>query len=110
MRWLAARTEQADTWTRREAIVITDIGNVGPFPDVSACAVRVLTVRQPHAHLLIHGSPNAGLKDVENRSKLTRHRGTLLIQASAKADQAAYAEYLAAGVALPTGEHLVTRA
>jgi hypothetical protein len=24
--------------------------------------VRVLTVRQPHAHLLIHGSPSAGVK------------------------------------------------
>jgi len=46
----------------------------------STHAVRVLTVRQPHAHLLIHGSPDAGIKDVENRSRPTSHRGTLLIR------------------------------
>ena len=72
--------------------------------------VRVLTVRQPHAHLLIHGSPSAGVKDVENRSKPTTYRGTLLIQASAKVDQAAYAEYIAEGVELPPAGDLVTGA
>jgi hypothetical protein len=77
---------------------------------MGASAVRVLTVRQPHAYLLIHGSPNAGVKDVENRPKLTRHRGTLLIQASAKVDQAAYASYIAEGVKLPPTQELVTGA
>jgi len=72
--------------------------------------VRVLTVRQPHAHLLIHGSPSAGVKDVENRSKSTSYRGTLLIQASAKVDQAAYAEYIAEGLELPPAGDLVTGA
>ena len=72
--------------------------------------VRVLTVRQPHAHLLIHGSPSAGVKDVENRSKPTTYRGTLLIQASAKVDQAAYADYIAEGVELPPAGDLVTGA
>jgi hypothetical protein len=72
--------------------------------------VLVLTVRQPHAHLLIHGSPTAGLKDVENRSKRTRYRGTLLIQASAKVDHAAYAGYIADGVELPPADELVTGA
>lgn len=67
---------------------------------------RVLTVRQPHAYLLIHGSPNAGTKDVENRPKLTRYRGTLLIQASAKVDRTAYAEYVADGIKLPQAEEL----
>lgn len=86
------------------------IANDRRIPDVNAFPVRVLTVRQPHAHLLIHGSQNAGFKDVENRSKPTRHRGTLLIQASAKVDQAAYAEYLADGVELPPAEDLVTGA
>jgi len=76
----------------------------------STSAIRVLTVRQPHAHLLIHGSPSAGIKDVENRSKPTRHRGILLIQASAKVDQAAYAEYTAEGIELPPAEDLVTGA
>jgi hypothetical protein len=95
---------------RRKAPVMADIGNDRRIPDVDAFPVRVLTVRQPHAHLLIHGSQNAGFKDVENRSKPTRHRGTLLIQASAKVDQAAYAEYLADGVELPPAEDLVTGA
>jgi hypothetical protein len=72
--------------------------------------VRVLTVRQPHAYLLIHGSPNAGVKDVENRSKPTHHRGTLLIQASARVDQAAYDKYIAEGVKLPPTGSLVTGA
>jgi hypothetical protein len=76
----------------------------------SGNATKVLTVRQPHAHLLIHGSPNAGIKDVENRAKLTRYRGTLLIQASAKVDQAAYASYIAEGIKLPPAEQLVTGA
>jgi hypothetical protein len=70
--------------------------------------VRVLTVRQPHAHLLIHGSPNAGFKDVENRPKPTRHRGILLIQAPTKIDRPAYAEYTAEGIELPPAEDLVT--
>ncbi len=73
-------------------------------------AVRVLTVRQPHAHLLIHGSPNTGIKDVENRSKPTSYRGTLLIQASAKIDHAAYAGYIAEGIELPPADQLVTGA
>jgi hypothetical protein len=73
-------------------------------------AVRVLTVRQPHAYLLIHGSPNAGIKDVENRSQLTHYRGTLLIQASAKVDQDAYADYIAEGIKLPPADELVTGA
>jgi hypothetical protein len=73
-------------------------------------AARVLAVRQPHAHLLIHGSPTCGFKGVENRSKPTSHRGTLLIQACAKVDQAAYDEYIAAGVELPPAAELVTGA
>jgi hypothetical protein len=60
--------------------------------------------------LLVHGSPNAGIKDVENRTKPTRYRGTLLIQASAKVDQAAYAKYIAEGIKLPAPEELVTGA
>lgn len=73
-------------------------------------AVRVLTVRQPHAYLLIHGSRNAGIKDVENRPKPTKHPGTLLIQSSAKVDRAANAEYIAEGIKLPPAEELVTGA
>jgi hypothetical protein len=60
--------------------------------------------------LLIHWSPSAGVKDVENRSKPTSYRGTLLIKASAKVDQAAYAEYIAEGVELPPAGDLVTGA
>jgi hypothetical protein len=60
--------------------------------------------------LLIHGSPSAGVKGVENRSKPATYRGTLLIQASAKVDPAAYAEYIAEGVELPPAGDLVTGA
>lgn len=40
---------------------------------------KVLTVRQPYASLLVNG-----IKDVENRSRRTNYRGTVLIHASAK--------------------------
>ena len=89
---------------------MADMENHGPAADPIAPAARVLTVRQPHAHLLIHGSPNAGLKDVENRSRPTKYRGTLLIQASAKVNQAAYADYITEGVELPPAGELVTGA
>jgi hypothetical protein len=73
---------------------------------MGARAARVLTVRQPHAYLLVHGSPNAGIKDVENRSRPTSYRGTLLIQASATVDKAAYDAYIAQGIELPPAEDL----
>lgn len=40
---------------------------------------KVLSVRQPYASLLVSGN-----KDVENRSRYCKHRGTLLIHASLK--------------------------
>lgn len=40
---------------------------------------KVLTVRQPYASLLVNG-----IKDVENRSRRTNYRGTVLIHAGAK--------------------------
>lgn len=40
---------------------------------------KVLSVRQPYASLLVKG-----VKDVENRSRRTNFRGTVLIHASAK--------------------------
>lgn len=40
---------------------------------------KVLSVRQPYASLLVKG-----IKDVENRSRRTNFRGTVLIHASAK--------------------------
>lgn len=89
---------------------MADMENHGRTADPIAPAVRVLTVRQPHAHLLVHGSPNEGVKDVENRSKPTKYRGTLLIQASAKVDQAAYANYIKEGVELPPAGELFTGA
>ena len=38
---------------------------------------KVLTVRQPYASLLVNG-----IKDVENRSRRTNYRGTVLIHAA----------------------------
>lgn len=40
--------------------------------------IRVLTVRQPSAWLIVHG-----YKDIENRSRPLRYRGQILILASA---------------------------
>lgn len=40
---------------------------------------KVLSVRQPYASLLVNG-----IKDVENRSRRTNYRGTVLIHAGAK--------------------------
>jgi hypothetical protein len=40
--------------------------------------MKVIVIRQPWAWLIVHG-----YKDIENRSWVTRYRGTLLIQASA---------------------------
>lgn len=40
---------------------------------------KVLTVRQPYASLLV-----GGVKDVENRSRRTNYRGTVLIHAGAR--------------------------
>jgi hypothetical protein len=55
----------------------------------AAAVPKVIVVRQPWAWLIVNG-----YKDVENRSWATRHRGPLLIQASAslpsKADMEEY--------------------
>ena len=40
---------------------------------------KVLSVRQPYARLLVEG-----IKDVENRTRKTNYRGTILIHASSK--------------------------
>jgi hypothetical protein len=39
--------------------------------------MKILSVRHPWAHLIIHGG-----KDIENRTWATRYRGLVLIQAS----------------------------
>jgi hypothetical protein len=51
--------------------------------------MKVLSVRQPFADLIV-----TGYKDIENRSRPTTHRGPLLIHASLKVDQAALATLL----------------
>lgn len=50
--------------------------------------LRALTVRQPWASLII-----AGLKDVENRSRPTRYRGTIAIHAGLGTDRDAMAAH-----------------
>ena len=50
--------------------------------------MRVLTIRQPWASLIV-----AGIKDVENRSWATRHRGKLGIHAASRYDQSLVDEY-----------------
>lgn len=50
--------------------------------------VKILSVRQPWAHLIIHGS-----KSIENRSWATKYRGPFLIHASLKIDREACREH-----------------
>ncbi len=45
--------------------------------------MKALTIRQPWAQLIV-----IGIKDVENRTWQTRHRGPLLIHAGLRADRA----------------------
>jgi hypothetical protein len=56
--------------------------------------MKVLVVRQPWAWLIVNGG-----KDIENRTWKTKHRGPLLIQASAglpsKADMEEFRKYAA---------------
>ena len=47
--------------------------------------VKVLTVKQPWASLIVHG-----IKDIENRSWQTNFRGRVLIHSSAKGDIAKF--------------------
>jgi hypothetical protein len=47
--------------------------------------MRVLTVKNPWAYLIIHYG-----KDIENRSRKTNYRGRILIHASKKSDECAY--------------------
>lgn len=70
--------------------------------------MKTLSVRQPYAWLLV-----SGLKDVENRSWDTTHRGPLLIHAAAKpmtqADRAWLAELCTeCGIAHPSEDDLRT--
>lgn len=71
---------------------------------------RALTVRQPWAYSIA-----SGLKDIENRTWQTSHRGWLAIHAASAAadagEDAQCAQLLgAAGVAAPPTEHLVRSA
>lgn len=68
--------------------------------------MKTLSVRQPDAWLLVNG-----VKDVENRSWDTKHRGLLLIHASAAKPTKADLEYLAEACAdydLPVPDDLPT--
>lgn len=49
--------------------------------------MKVLSIKQPWAHLILHGG-----KDVENRTWATKHRGRFLVHASKGMTQAEYAE------------------
>jgi len=58
--------------------------------------VKILTIRQPWASLIIHGG-----KDIENRTWATRYRGPLLIQASAARDVREFTEARWRGITIP---------
>jgi hypothetical protein len=53
--------------------------------------MKILAIKQPWASLIITGGTSVATfaverKDVENRSKLTKYRGPLIVHASAKPD------------------------
>jgi hypothetical protein len=60
--------------------------------------MKILSIRQPWAHLIVHGS-----KNVENRSWPTKYRGAFLIHASLNIDRAACREYGLDPAKLATG-------
>jgi hypothetical protein len=53
-----------------------------------AIGARALTIRQPWASLIIEGH-----KDIENRSRPTRHRGLLVIHAGLATEEDALHQY-----------------
>jgi hypothetical protein len=63
-------------------------------------AVKVLTVRQPHAALLITPGP---IKKFETRSRPTKYRGPFAIHAGLTLDPYGPWERFPTGVVLPTG-------
>lgn len=67
--------------------------------------LKALSVRQPWAHLIVSGN-----KDIENRVWTTKHRGLVLIHASASMTDDEYKEAadasLKAGVDVPSAERL----
>lgn len=60
--------------------------------------MRTISIRQPYAELIVQG-----IKDVENRSWATEHRGRLLIHASTAADRRAMERYGFDPSSLPRG-------
>jgi len=58
--------------------------------------MKVISVRQPWAWLIIHGG-----KDIENRNWKTKHRGPILIHASKTIDDSAWVDMIVDGVKLP---------
>ena len=60
--------------------------------------MKILSIRQPWAHLITRGS-----KDIENRSWSTKYRGPFLIQASLKVDRQACIDHGLDATKLQTG-------
>jgi hypothetical protein len=58
--------------------------------------MRAISIRQPWVDLIL-----AGEKDIENRSRRTRHRGPLLVHAGKRLDMSAREELEALGFLLP---------
>lgn len=58
--------------------------------------MKALSIRQPWAYAILHLG-----KDIENRTRNTKHRGTILIHASKTIDKEAIEEFKKAGYELP---------
>jgi hypothetical protein len=70
-------------------------GRVHPRRRLGAVSVKVITVQQPWASLIMARATNPRAKDVENRTWTTSHRGPLAIHAgeAVSVDGFPYAEY-----------------
>jgi hypothetical protein len=68
-------------------------------PSPTGCAMKILSIRQPWASLIV-----AGVKDVENRTWPMRYRGRVLIHSSLRADDTAakILNVVSASVCLPS--------
>ena len=91
--WLVIRSLEPHTELIAPQVAKPAVRSERPQPQrvssVPAGTMRMLSVRQPWAELIV-----SGVKDVENRSMVTHHRGPLLIHASlSKNDPEFFTDY-----------------
>lgn len=92
---MAKEILQSNVWYFDRDVSLYYFNEVGGF-----MIAKVLSVRQPWAHLIV-----TGIKDIENRSWHTKLRGKILIHASQSIDMQAY-DHLKVFYKLPPVKYL----